>query len=177
MNAFNETLRSWQTFYFTMGGAAAGLLGLMFVAVSLALNDIATTTAENSRVFVTPSIIYFVSVLLIACVMLVPAYTPLALAVILFLGALPGFVQTARYAVRLTSIARLNQDFILSDWLGQVIVPVCAYGLLLIAAASFASDHTDLGFAGTWLVTIMLLLSAITNTWGLVAWIVERRAS
>ncbi len=175
MSTFNEILHSWQTFYFTMGGASAALIGLMFVALSLGANLVAETTYEDARVFVTPSVLYFVSVLLIACVMLVPAYSPLGLALVLFIGGLPGFVLTSQYAYRLVGIAKRNQDFILSDWLAQVIVPLSSYGLLLIVAAAFASDHADLAFIGAWLATVMLLLSAIANTWSLMAWIIERR--
>lgn len=177
MDAFNQTLHSWQTFYFTMGGASAALIGLMFVALSLGTSLVAEANYEDARLFVTPSVLYFVSVLLIACIMLVPTYSPLGLALLLFTGGLPGFLLTSHYAYRLIGIAKRNQDFILSDWLAQVIAPLSGYGLLLIVAAAFASDHTDLAFAGAWFVTILLLLSAITNTWSLMAWIIERHTN
>ena len=37
-NAFSQALAEWTAFYALMGGAAATLLGLLFVAVSLRLN-------------------------------------------------------------------------------------------------------------------------------------------
>jgi hypothetical protein len=40
MDAFTETLRSWQNFYFMIGGATATLVSLMFVAVTLGVQMI-----------------------------------------------------------------------------------------------------------------------------------------
>src|SRR5262245_38044229 len=92
MDAFTETLRSWQNFYFMAGGAAAALMGLMFVALSLGTHLVSETTVANIGTFVTPSIIYFVSALLLACVMLVPTYTPPGLALIVFSGGIFGMI-------------------------------------------------------------------------------------
>ncbi|MEO8396478.1 MAG: hypothetical protein ABI700_26020, partial [Chloroflexota bacterium] len=69
-DVFNEVLVKWQTFYFMMGGAAATLAGLMFVALSLGQHLIGETTRDQMKIFAMPSIIYFVSVLLLAGVML-----------------------------------------------------------------------------------------------------------
>src|SRR5215468_8333896 len=84
MDAFNEALRGWQNFYFMIGGASATLAGLMFVALSLAQHLIDEHTRDQMRIFATPSIVYFVSVLLIAGVMLIPILTPEWLALIAF---------------------------------------------------------------------------------------------
>jgi hypothetical protein len=82
-DVFIETLHTWQNFYFMIGGVVAGLLGLMFVALSL-MHLVSDETREEFEIFVTPSEVYFVSALLVACVMLVPALTPPSLALALF---------------------------------------------------------------------------------------------
>ncbi len=174
-DVFNEALRGWQNFYFMMGGAAAGLIGLMFVALSLGINLASTATREDMKLFVTPSVIYFVSVLLISCVLLVPGFSPPALALILALGGGVGFVQTVPFAKRLFHVAQRHQDFILSDWLSQVIVPVASYLLLVAAGVCFAATQWSIGFLAVWVADILLLLCAITNTWSLVVWIVEQK--
>src|SRR4051794_22539365 len=93
IDAFNEALRGWQNFYFMMGGAAATLAGLMFVALSLGQHLIGETTRDQMKVFAMPSIIYFVSVLLLAGVMLVPIFSPVGIAVVLFVSGGYGLLR------------------------------------------------------------------------------------
>jgi hypothetical protein len=174
-DVFTETLRSWQNFYFMTGGAAAALIGLMFVALSLGMHLVSDTTRHDIEIFVTPSVIYFVSVLLLACIMLVPAYTPPALALALVLGGLAGMGRTIQHVIQLFRAARQHQDFDLGDWLAQIILPLFNYVLILIAALCVALDQWSLAFAALWVATILLLLCAIANTWSLVIWIVEQR--
>ncbi len=175
INAFTEILRSWQTFYFTIGGAAAALLGLMFVAVSLALPVITTGISADMKAFVNPSVYYFVSELVLVFVMLVPSYDPVVLGGLLVLGGLPGLVVTLRHARQLVTVALKNQDFVLGDWLAQIILPVVAYLLIGVGGISFVGIQWSLGFAVLWIASVLLLLCAIANTWSLVLWIVEQK--
>ena len=175
MDAFNEALRGWQNFYFMMGGASATLAGLMFVALSLGQHLITEQTIAQMKVFATPSIIYFVSVLLLAGIMLVPIFTPAWIALVLFLSGGYGFLRVSKLAIILIRAARKHQDFTVEDWLAQVIGPVSSYLLMLVAALSFVLDQTTLGLVALGIAAIALLLSAITNTWGLVVWIVEQK--
>src|SRR5205809_653515 len=102
----NETLHNWQNFYFMIGGASATLIGLMFVAVSLGIDLVSEANREAIRLFVPPSVIYFVSVLLLAAVMLVPGFSPPRLALILFVGSVVGLARVMPFAKRLYKIAK-----------------------------------------------------------------------
>ncbi|MEP7290212.1 MAG: hypothetical protein ABI835_00460 [Chloroflexota bacterium] len=174
MVGFTETLLSWHDFYFMVGGAAAGLAGLMFVAMSLGIHLVAQVTPENMKTFTTPSILYFMSVLLTACVMLIPPQTPLLLALALFLGGLLGFAMSFRHVMNLIRTAKENQDFTKGDWLAQVVLPALSYTLLLTAAACFAAAQWGVGFGSVWFAAIFLLIAAVTNTWSLVTWIMDQ---
>jgi len=171
-DTFNETLRNWQNFYFMIGGAAAGLAGLIFVAVSLGMHRVTGEMEEDINIFVSPSIFYFVLVLLLSCVMLVPIFTASILALILFLGGIVGLLKTTPIARRLLRAAKKNQDFDLWEHLTQIILPVGSYGLILVAALCFAVDQRSFAFFGTWISAILLLICAISNTWSLVLWII-----
>jgi hypothetical protein len=173
-NVFNDTLGSWQNFYFMIGGASAALLGLMFVALSLGTHLITDETRESMRFFVTPSLIYFVTVLVVSAAMLVPAYTPPVLAVGLFVGAVVGLGRTLQHVRGLVRAALKNQDFNVWDWLFQIILPVANYGLLLVAAIGFGLAQWSLGFAGVSIMSVSMLVTSIANTWSLVIWIVEQ---
>jgi hypothetical protein len=174
MDRFNEALRGWQNFYFMMGGAAATLAGLMFVALSLGQHLISDQTKSQMKLFAMPSIIYFVSVLLLAGIMLVPIFTPAWMALVLFLSGGFGFMHVSRLAIILFRAALRNKDFTIADWLAQIIGPVASYALLLIAALCFSLGQTTLGLIAIGIAAISLLLCAITNTWSLVIWIVEQ---
>jgi len=176
-DVFTETLHSWQNFYFMIGGAAAGLIGLMFVAVSLAINFINKEISPEARSFVTPSIVYFVSVLIVAGIMLVPTYAPISLAAILFLAGAVGLGQTVPHVRQLYRTARRHNDFTRWDWLAQIILPAASYALILLTALGFVIGLWSLAFMGVWLATLALLMSAIGNTWSLVTWIIERRGN
>lgn len=171
---FIETLRSWQNFYFMIGGAAAGLMGLMFVALSLGTHLVNDETIKNVPAFVTPSIIYFVSVLLIAGVMLVPAHNPQVLGLICICGGVAGLWRTSRHVRHLVRMNSEYQDFNRWDWLWQIVLPPASYGLITLAGILFVFDRWTLAFTGLWLAALAIILCAIANTWGLVIWIIEQ---
>ncbi len=175
IDAFTEILRSWQTFYFTIGGAAAALLGLMFVAVSLALPVITTGVSADMKAFVNPSVYYFVSELALVFILLVPSYDPVILGLLLILGGVPGWAFTLRHARQLVRVALRVQDFNLGDWLSQIILPVAAYALIAVSGCCFVGTQWALGFGVLWIGSVLLLLCAIANTWSLVLWIVEQK--
>jgi len=98
-----------------------------------ALNPRCEIEHEGAKmVFATPSIIYFVSVLLLAGVMLVPIFTPVGIALVLFLSGGYGFLRVSKLAIILIRAARKHQDFTVEDWLAQVIGPVSSYALMLV---------------------------------------------
>ncbi|MDX1993545.1 MAG: hypothetical protein SF029_14250 [bacterium] len=174
-DAFIETLRSWQNFYFMTGGAAATLLGLMFVAMSLGINLVTEENREEIKTFVNPSVFYFTSAFIICGAMLVPFYTPSALMLILLVGGGLGFSRVLVFARRLIRAALTYQDFDPLEWLTQVILPVAAYALIVIAALCYGGQEWRVGFVLLAAAIMMLLVSAIGNTWSLVMWIIHQR--
>jgi hypothetical protein len=58
-----QTLRDWQTFYLLVGGAAAGLVGLTFVAITVGSGSINQQDLTGLRTFINPSLIHFIYVL------------------------------------------------------------------------------------------------------------------
>src|SRR5258708_15462719 len=175
MDVFNETLHGWQNFYLMVGGAAATLLGLMFVALSMGTHLITDEVRQEIDTFTSPSIFYFVSVLLLACVMLVPMIWAVILGLMLLLGGVSGLVWTAPRIRLLILASRKHQDFGVADWLGQIILPWLTYPLILIAGLCFMLNQPLIAFGGVWLAAISLLVSAIYNTWSLVVWVIMQR--
>ncbi len=173
MEAFRAELLSWQSFYFMLGGAAAALIGLMLVALSLGSRVVGETTIEDIKAFATPSVLYFVWVLMVCVVMLVPAQTPTFYVVLFFPSAIVGMIWAFPYIRRLIRVALDRRDFLLSDWLSQVILPVGGFILMILTSIFFFTDQASLAFGSIWLASTALLIAAITNTWSMVVWIIE----
>src|SRR5579859_8155356 len=161
MDVFNETLHGWQNFYFMVGGAAATLLGLMFVALSMGTHLITDEVRKEIDTFTSPSIFYFVSVLLLACVMLVPSISAAIMGLILLLGGVSGLAWTAPRIRLLIVAARKHQDFGVADWLEQIILPALTYPIMLIVGLSFILTEPSVACGAIWLAAISLLVSAI----------------
>jgi hypothetical protein len=169
---FLDTLRSWQNFYFMLGGASAALAGLMFVALSLGQHLINAQTKDSFEIFAEPNIYYFVTVLLIAALMLVPFSAPMLFAWIVLIGGLLCMGRTGYHAWLLIRAAQKYGDFNLGDWTAQVILPVIGYALIPISGALFLMQQSALGFTLIAIGTLIVLIAGIVNTWGMVIWIV-----
>lgn len=70
---------SWDTFAVIIGGSAAALLGLFFVAISIRLNIVAASAELRNRAAQT--LVLFGSVLLVAILLSVPDQSPLVLGI------------------------------------------------------------------------------------------------
>lgn len=173
--SFADALHGWQNFYFMIGGAAAALVGVLFVAVSLGAHLVSAETATEISTFVTPILFSFLSVLGIACLMLVPTEAPAFIAAgLLAVGAvgLGRVVQVLRGMLRLTTRQVIHR----SHWLWHVSLPGLSYALLAGTAAGLLADEPALGLPGVAAAVVMLLFNGIWRSWELVLWIAQRRA-
>lgn len=165
---FIDLLRSWHNFYFMIGGAAAGLLGLMFVALSLGQHLITLQTSRSIEVFSEPNVYYFVTALLISCVMLVPSYTPAIFSWLVLIGGMVSMARAMYHGWLLFRMAREVGDFDLGDWVSEVILPLFAFALIPAAGVCFVTLQWTLGFALLAIGTVLVLVAGIINTWGMV---------
>ncbi|MBZ0290114.1 MAG: hypothetical protein K8I30_20995, partial [Anaerolineae bacterium] len=146
----------------------------MLVALSLGLHLVTDQTRSQVEAFATPSVLYFVSALLMACAMLVPEYDPRVLGVLFLAGGAVGLLRSSSHFRELIRAAREHQDFTRWDWLSQIILPIASYALLILAGLGFLLAQYPLAFGGVCLSMILLLIAAIANTWSLVIWIIEK---
>ncbi len=87
-DTLSQALRDWQTFYFLIGGAAAGLVGLTFVAITVGSGSITRQNLAGLRTFVNPSLIHFIYALVTASVVEMPTVTRTQLGILLVLAGL-----------------------------------------------------------------------------------------
>jgi hypothetical protein len=166
-------LASWESFYVIVGPAAAVLIGLQFVAITLSAE--ANTAGASSAIdaFSTPTIVHFCAVLFIAAMLSAPwpALAPVAL----LLGACA--VVGLAYTLLVVRRARRQTAYlpVLEDWIWHAALPLVAYALLLVAAFLLQLDPAPILFVIGG-IALLLLFIGIHNVWdGTVYVAIERR--
>jgi len=173
--AFSATAATWQNFYLLTGTAAATLIGLMFVAVTFGASAVTAQSATTSaRAFLDPPFTHFVTVLFVACLMLIPSMTPPVLGVAIV-------TVTALRTVALVGIFRRMReaherfgDIELSDWLMGILVPLACYLGLLASGAGFLAGMA-VAFTALVVAIIVVLLLGVFAAWELVLWMALTR--
>jgi hypothetical protein len=175
-NSFSLTLDQWSTYFALMGGAAATLLGLLFVAVSLRLNIFHQREVADVRDYAALTLGTFLVAIAVAGVTLAPHEHPGFVAPALLVIGVAGFlgvVRVARVSIALNRVLTEPHPGPLSHlWKGwpYALFVTCPYVAVIGAAVLLWIGHAD---ALGWL--------AITEGWllvsgTLVAWILLSHA-
>ena len=168
-------LQGWQNFYMLTGAAAATLIGLLFVAVTIGGYIPAQRAIDYLQTFVTPTLLYYFQVLLIACLVIMPLQSSLLLSVaLLILGGISCYLA-GKVFLR-TLVLRRNDAKVDIDrwhWLWHIVLP-CIAGLLLIASAIgfFIGEHWPLATVA--IVQLLNLAISVHNSWLLTIWLTLR---
>ena len=162
-------LTQWANFYVITSTAAATLLGLLFVVITLAAERGRKDTA-SIRLYLTPVVIYFASVLLLSALLLVPNQTRLSAITCVCLQGVAGLGYAGSLAIQrgAGSASYLQR----SDLFPYVVFPFGAYvlmvagGLLLLLRAEIGLDLVATGM-------LVLLAIAIRNSWAIAITIIS----
>jgi hypothetical protein len=169
-DTLSQSLRDWQTFYFLVGGAAAGLVGLTFVAITVGSGVIAKTDVSGLRTFVNPSLIHFIYVLVTASVVVMPSVTRVQLGILLVLAGLVSFGRA------LGSVPFMWQQYKrrvvdMHDWAWYFLAPLVSY-LMFVGTGTVLLLGTSQALNLLAWASILLLVAGIRNTWDMVLWFI-----
>jgi hypothetical protein len=161
---FAAALADWHEFFAAVAGAAATLVGLLFVALALSPAIMADEGPAGVRVWAGQTFHSFLVVLAFALVALIPDDTGRALAITLAILGGQGVVRVVGDVRQ----ARADPD---PTWRGRralsrFAAPAAAYACCLwAAAAAWRGDEDAFG----WLVaaTFLLVVSASASCWDL----------
>ncbi len=175
MNAFVETVESWHDFYMLTGSAAATLIGLIFVAVSLHIDVIATAKKSSDiSTLARQTFSNFIFILSFAFIFMVPSDTPFGIGIPLLSLGLIGIVQTAGL-YRSFGFHDRSRDriFKTSQLWRALLIPntICFLALIFVAVDILQGNTRYLSWMV--LVIIWLLISATENTWNLMLRVAE----
>jgi len=174
---------AWHDFYSLVGSASATLVGLMFIAVSLGSGrwmprERALLTASFS-VFMSPTFIHFVYVLVTAIVLLVPSITAAVLGGLLILvglGSLGHIARSLPFVRERYRVGTLDRSdlvwYSLMPSIGYVLYLDAGVGMLGAAARGIPPTHALDALAAA---SILLLVIGVRNAWDLVVFLVLRR--
>jgi hypothetical protein len=171
MTTMMIALRDWQTFYVLTGTAAATLIGLLFVAVSISggITRSVTQIADSIRSFVTPILWTYAQVLLISCLAVMPLQGPLALTIVLVALGCLDIALTAQVGWRFVFLHREDMDR--GHWVWHFVLPLLA-GILFVVSALGLLWGQSLAPLGLAITDLLCLAIGLRNSWLLTVWII-----
>ena len=172
---FTASILRWHDFYALAGAAAACLVGLLFVAVSLHTGLITRSAGNEVRILSEQTFLSFVYVLLISLLFMIPYQNATGLGLpLLVMGVLAclrtGWTGLQFWRARQTPERVLGGGYVVR----RFAYPAVSYtGLTLVSLAALRGRTTAL----LWVlvVVLVLLLSATINSWELMLLLAERR--
>ncbi|WP_308517032.1 hypothetical protein [Sphingomonas flavescens] len=164
----------WHEFYLVVGGAAAVLIGLIFVVVTLMHGRPRSTVLTGSRLYMGPIVLHMGFVLTLSAAALTPRMT------FPFYAALVGVISvwgTARGLYSTIRIGRLKaiggEEVHWTDVWFYGVIPMVVY-LALAGVALGAWRGADWSLHGAAAAQVALLLVSIRNEYDLVTWLAPR---
>ena len=154
-------LERWANFYLLMAAAAATLLGLMFVVITLGAER-RRGDAAKIPIYLTPTVIYFASVLFLAALLTIPNHTRLTATLCICLEGVLGLVYSG------TSLLGGDKKSFneRSDRLAYAIFPAAAYGLFLLGGVlSLLAPQRGLTLVAAGMLSLLAL--AVRNSWAI----------
>jgi hypothetical protein len=156
-------LERWANFYLLMSGAAATLLGLMFVVIALAAERRSGDTAKI-HIYLTPTVIYFASVLCLAALLTFPNHTRLTASLCTCLGGFVGLVYSGSF-FRILRGGKKNY-YELQDWIVYAVIPFAAYGVQVFGGVLlFRAPQRGLTLVAASMLSLLAL--AVRNSWAI----------
>ncbi len=162
-------LADWHDFYALIGTAAATLIGAMFVVMSIGIGFLTRDRLVAIRTFLTATVIHLSSALFGCALAMVPALDQRWLAALVAVGGLAGI----GYSARVIQGFRQHEGTDRSDWFWYALLPLAAYAVLPVAAATAARGmpaSLDLLAAAL----AFLLVAGIRNAWDMLVFLVTR---
>jgi hypothetical protein len=165
-------LAAWRGFYGIIGPSAAALTGLQFVVIVLGAQANVLGSASTTRAFGTPTIVHFCCALLLSAAMSAPWHGLSGVAVCFGACGVAGLA----YALVVIRHARRQTSYVpvLEDWLWHCVLPVIAYGALLVGGIVLTRrPEASLFVIGA--AALLLLFIGIHNAWDAVTYVALQR--
>lgn len=125
MNELEPLFDRWANFYLLTAGASAALIGLLFVVITLASErreaESGVDDTAKIRIYLTPTVVFFASVILVAALLTFPNHTRLTAALCICLVGVVGLAYSA--SILIGGDKKSHEDW--HDLITYTIVPFC----------------------------------------------------
>jgi hypothetical protein len=160
----------WDNFYLMIGPAAAGLIGLLFIVVTLTAGLERSQSSNGQPLYLTPTALHFGVVLTISAIAMAPRLGPATVGIGIGLASLVGLVHAIRSCLGIRRLRHSTDNPHWSDlWCYGVVPTLVYFGLCGVTVA--------LGLGDAWAppalaaLLLGLLLISIRNARDLVTFI------
>jgi len=161
----------WDNFFVLVGTASGGLIGLLFVVITLTSGLDRSRALRASGIYMTPNVVHFAVTLVVSAVVLAPRISTRVDALIFGGAALAGLANAIRTCLGLAAFAsEPGSSPHWSDMPLYGVAPGLLYVLMLGDAAAIWMEAAFAPFALAGLLMVLILL-AIRNAWDLITWI------
>jgi hypothetical protein len=164
-------LTQWHEFYALLGTAAAALVALLFVAVSIA-TDVLTPEPEsrrNTATYMSPVVFHYANILFLSLIAMIPTQTWESFGVVIAAASICSFGYSLLVMVRV----HRNSISDLSDRLGYGAVPMLCYATGLISSWLILKEQPA-GLNLLAVAALALLVTNIRNAWDLMISLARR---
>ena len=163
-------LHDWQSFYTVTATAAATLVGLLFVAISIGGYIPEKEAREYTRTFVSPILINYAQVLILSCIALMPVQNGLIFPIAVVILGIINIFLVSKVLWRIQVVHRNDRAVERDNWIWHVVVPGIGSLLLLVGAVDlfYNGQIAPLVVA---VAELLYLALGLRNTWTLMIWL------
>lgn len=164
----------WSDFFLMAGSAAAVLIGLIFVVISLMQDRSRSSVLAGSKLYMGPIVLGVSFVLVLSAAALTPNMTERDFSLVAAVVAVWGLVRGIQSTIGIKSLRIIEGEapHWTDEWFYGAI-PSLLYVALGILAIAFWLEWSWAHYGLAAAVTALLLL-AIRNEWDLITWIAPR---
>jgi hypothetical protein len=162
----------WGEFYLMAGGAAAVLIGLIFVVITLMHDATRSRVNFGSRLFMGPIVLHMCFVLVLSGAALAPGVTSGQYAVICGVIALWGLARGLLSIVGIQRLSGEDAPHWTDVWFYGVIPSVIYVALGAVALA--VRGEAEWAEHGVGAAIVALIVLSVRNEWDLVTWLAPR---
>jgi hypothetical protein len=157
----------WDNFYLMLGPAAVGLIGLLFVVVTLTAGFDRSKSIRGQALYLTPTALHFGMVMVISAIAMAPRLGPVATAAAIEVAVLAGLAGAVRASLGIRAMTTGEIDPHWSDFWCYGVLPILLYLGLSVAALGLCWRADWAAEAISALLLILLSLN-VRNAWDLV---------
>jgi len=166
-----QALERWHDFYLLIGTAAATLVALLFVAISVGAGFLSAERAAPTRAFISPVVLHFTAVLVISALALAPEHTGTVVGIAIAACAAVGLAVSLFSTVQLL---RYRWTSFVQDYLAYGVLPALCYASLLVTSWMIVTNN-DAALDVLAAALLLLLAVNIRNAWDLTLSMVHRQ--